>query len=165
MTGLTPKPPREGEVTLDFTPGAVADASIEFIGRIRTPWSPGDAPRNMTQAREHGGDFRIELRPEFVQGLSGLEVGRHVILLYWMDQARRDIILQKPGHTEGPRGPFALRSPVRPNPVSLATVRITSLDMATGVIGVDAVDCFDGTPLVDIKPWLPTIDVPPEVAR
>ncbi len=80
--------------------------------------------------------------------------------MYWMDRARRDLITQTPKHLENSRGTFSLRSPNRPNPVSLATVTITSLDIANGRIGIDAIDCFDRTPLVDIKPWLPSIDLP-----
>jgi len=156
------KPPRPGEVALPFVPGEAGGATVEFIGEIRTPWSPGDAPRNLRQARDRGcPDARVLLRPEFRPGLLGLAVGQPLILLYWMDRARRDLIRQAPGHADGVRGTFALRSPVRPNPVSLATVKITALDAAAGEIGIDAIDCFDRTPLVDIKPWLDTVDIPP----
>lgn len=149
-------------MALPFVPGAKGGPAVEFIGEIRTPWSPGNAPRNLRQARERGCEAaHVLLRPEFRAGLVGLSVGQPVILLYWMDRARRDLIQQNPRHTDGARGTFALRSPVRPNPVSLATVTITALDAEAGVIGIDAVDCFDRTPLVDIKPWLETIDIPP----
>ena len=57
---------------------------------------------------------------------------------------------------------FTLRSPVRPNPVAMAAVTITSLDMQAGVIGIDATDAFDMTPVIDIKPWMGGIDIPPE---
>ncbi|MEM8582477.1 MAG: TrmO family methyltransferase, partial [Pseudomonadota bacterium] len=87
-----------------------------------------------------------------------------IVLLYWMDQADRNIILQRPRHTDGPRGVFALRSPARPNPIAMCTVRITSLDAEAGQIGIDAIDVFDGTPLVDLKPWLETVDIPPAPA-
>jgi tRNA (Thr-GGU) A37 N-methylase len=69
--------------------------------------------------------------------------------------------VQNPRHADGPRGVFALRSPVRPNPIALGTVVITSLDRETGVIGIDAIDAFDGTPVLDIKPWIGTVDTPP----
>ena len=78
-----------------------------------------------------------------------------------MDKARRDLIVQAPRHADGLRGTFALRSPVRPNPVSMSAVRITALDMDAGVLGIDATDAFDGTPVVDIKPMLDTVDIPP----
>jgi len=152
---------REGEVELGFDPGADPDAGIRFIGRLRTPWSRGDCPRNLRQARERGGSFQVELDEPYRAGLTGLEPGRQVILLYWMNGARRDLIVQTPGHSDGPRGTFALRSPVRPNPVSLAAVTLLSVDQQAGLLEVDALDCFDGTPLVDIKPWLETVDIPP----
>ena len=80
-------------------------------------------------------------------------------LLYWVDRGERDLIVQTPAHADGPRGTFALRSPVRPNPIALATVLITGIDGA--VVEIDAIDAFDGTPLLDIKPWIETVDVPP----
>jgi len=55
----------------------------------------------------------------------------------------------------------ALRSPRRPNPVILSTVVVTGLDPVAGVIGIDAIDAHDGTPVIDIKPWIETVDLPP----
>lgn len=153
---------RPGEEQLDFDPGERADAGVTFIGHIRSDWQKGGAPRNLTQAREQGGGARIELDPAYARGLRGLEVGRAIWVLYWMDRGRRDLIVQAPRHTPEPRGVFALRSPVRPNPVAMAAVRITALDPQTGVIGIDATDAFDMTPVIDIKPWMGGIDIPPE---
>ncbi len=151
--------PRIGEVRLPFDPADRVSAGVSFIGVIRSPWSPGDCPRNIGQARETGRGAQIDLDPDYAAGLRGLKTGQQIIVLYWMDRGQRDLIVQNPPHTDAPRGTFALRSPVRPNPISLAVVRITSLDGAT--IGIDAIDAFDGTPVLDIKPWLPGVDVPP----
>ncbi len=155
---------RLGETQLAFDPAERLDASIRFIGAIRTPWKRGNCPKNLISAREQakGGSlkFDVELEPGFERGLSGLEVGRGVFLIYWMHEARRDLITQSPRHTAGTRGTFALRSPNRPNLLAMSAVRITSLNLETGVFGVDAIDCFDGTPLVDIKPWAAAIDNP-----
>lgn len=151
---------RPGEVELGFDPAERQDATLRFIGRLRTPWSEANCPKNVRAARETGEPARIELEPEFVPGLEGLEVGQGVILIYWMNNARRDLIRQAPRHVEGTRGTFALRSPVRPNPLAMSAVRITEIDTEKGVIGIDAIDCFDGTPLVDIKPWIETVDRP-----
>ncbi|GKY86930.1 tRNA (N6-threonylcarbamoyladenosine(37)-N6)-methyltransferase TrmO [Sinisalibacter aestuarii] len=150
---------REGEIALPHDPAARTDAGLVFIGRIRSPWARGNCPKNISKARAEKPDTWIELKPEFAPALAGLTVGQPVILLYWMDNARRDLVVQAPAHVDAPRGTFALRSPNRPNPIAAATVRITALDGAR--IGIDAIDCFDGTPLVDIKPWLETIDIPP----
>jgi hypothetical protein len=67
--------------------------------------------------------------PDYAQaGLAALEVGQAIQVLYWVDRGQRDLIVQSPRHTDGPRGTFALRSPVRPNPIALGTVVITGLD-------------------------------------
>ncbi|WP_417674959.1 SAM-dependent methyltransferase [Pseudodonghicola sp.] len=153
---------RVGEERLEFDPADRVAAQVAFIGHIRSDWARGTAPRNLTQAREGGGGgARIDLDPAYVRGLQGLEVGRWIWVLYWMDQSRRDLIVQAPRHGSGPRGTFALRSPARPNPVAMALVRITSLDFETGEIGIDATDAFDMTPVIDIKPWFEGIDIPP----
>lgn len=153
---------REGEVALERDPSDVPDAGIVFIGHIRSPWKRReDCPKNIGKAREAGGEAWIELKPGFAPALGGLAVGQPIILMYWMNRARRDLLLQNPRHVDAPRGTFSLRSPNRPNPVALSTVRIIALDMDAGRIGIDAIDCLDGTPVVDIKPWLETVDIPP----
>jgi tRNA-Thr(GGU) m(6)t(6)A37 methyltransferase TsaA len=153
--------PRAGEVALGFDPAGRAAAGLCFIGHIRSPWAKGDAPKNLRAARASGKGARIELLPDYVPGLAGLGVGQAIQVLYWVDRGRRDLIVQAPRHTDGPRGVFALRSPVRPNPIALGTVLVTSLDAASGVVGIDAIDAFDGTPVLDIKPWIGTVDMPP----
>jgi tRNA-Thr(GGU) m(6)t(6)A37 methyltransferase TsaA len=154
---------RAGEATLGFDPGAQAHATVCFIGHIRSPWGPdGETPKNIGKARATGQGARIELVQGYAPGLTGLRVGQPLIVLYWMHQGRRDLIVQAPHHADGPRGTFALRSPRRPNPVALSTVAITALDPEAGVIGIDAIDAFDGTPVIDIKPWLETVDLPPK---
>jgi tRNA-Thr(GGU) m(6)t(6)A37 methyltransferase TsaA len=152
---------RPGEVALSADPALADDARLCFIGRLSTPWSRGNCPKNLSQARERGGAFAALIDPAFRQGLTGLTTGQAVILLYWTGQARRDLILQSPAHRDGPTGVFAIRSPARPNPVAVAVVRLLAIDHAAGVLTLDALDAFDGTPLLDIKPWLPTVDVPP----
>lgn len=115
----------------------------------------------MRQARETGEGARVELFPDYAPALTGLSVGQAIQILYWVDRGQRDLLLQTPGHADGPRGTFSLRSPVRPNPIALATAVITDLDLDAGRIGLDASDAFDGTPVLDIKPWIDTVDVAP----
>ncbi len=150
---------REGETRLPFDPADRADASLTFIGHIRSDWGPGTAPKNVRQARETSQGARVELLEGYGAALTGLDVGQAVQLLYWVDRGERDLATQSPKHADGPRGTFSLRSPVRPNPIALATVVITLLDGHT--IGIDAIDAWDGTPVLDIKPWIATVDVPP----
>ena len=153
---------RPGEVALSFDPARIAaDAQLRFIGRLRSPWSQGNCPKNLREARETGGTFQAEIDLPFRPGLLGLEPGQAVILLYWTGRARRDMIVLNPPHRDGPTGVFALRAPARPNPIALGVVRLLAIDGTAGLLTFDALDAFDGTPLLDIKPWLPSVDVPP----
>ncbi len=156
------KPGRPGEVALSFDPGRIADdAKLRFIGRLRSPWSPGYCPKNLREAREAGGDFCAEIDLPFRPALLGMAPGQPVILLYWTGHARRDMIVLHPPHRSAPTGVFALRSPARPNPIAVGVVRLLEVDLSAGHLAFDALDAFDGTPLLDIKPWLPSVDVPP----
>jgi tRNA-Thr(GGU) m(6)t(6)A37 methyltransferase TsaA len=149
---------RRGELSIEL-PGSF-DAGIYFIGRIRTPFGRrADCPRNIAASDATG---RVELDPRYAAGLEGLKLYSHAILLYWMHEARRDLIRQVPGHLGRPRGTFALRSPVRPNPIALAAVKILGVEGTT--LTVATVDCLDGTPLLDIKPYYPSIDGVPGAA-
>lgn len=152
---------RDGEVVLPFDPAAAAgDAKLVFIGRIRSPWRDrATCPHNLREALERGGGGTVEIDPPYRAGLAGLEAAERVVLLYWLDRARRDLILQRPRHAGAPRGVFSLRSPVRPNPIGLATVRLTGLDIASGQLHLAAIDCLDGTPLLDVKPFIAPVDL------
>ena len=162
MTEIAPSI-RPGETALAIDPAALpGDARVVFIGRIRTPWATRkDCPKNPREARERGKPAALEIDPAYRLGLTGLAGYSHIILLYWMNEARRDLILQTPAHVKEPRGVFSLRSPVRPNPIALSIVKLVSVNMATGHFEIDAIDCVDGTPLVDIKPYLPSVDAVP----
>ena len=157
MTDFVPRP---GESALRFDPDATAaDARLVFIGRVRSPWTTLEAcPKNLREARERGGGGHIEIVPDFRPGLDGLAVGAHILLLAWLDRARRDLIKLSPRHVDGPRGVFSLRAPLRPNPIAVDVVRIVGIDATAGRIDVDAIDLVDGTPLIDIKPYLASID-------
>ena len=159
---MPPDTPRPGEVSLPWTTAARADATLTFIGRLRSPWRKGNCPRNLSEARDRGGAFSAEIDPEWRPALAGLAEGDAVIVLYWMGGARRDLLVQAPAHRPDPAGTFALRSPARPNPIALAVTRIVAIDASAGVLTLDAIDAFDGTPILDIKPWLPGVDIPPE---
>lgn len=151
---------RDGEIQMAFDPAvAAADARLIFIGRIRSPWTDRKTcPHNIAEARERGGGGTVEVDAAFRQGLAGLDKHTHVILLYWLDRARRDILVQRPRHAQSTSGVFSLRSPVRPNPIGLAVVRLLALQSDAGRLTIEAVDCLDGTPLVDIKPYIARVD-------
>lgn len=158
---------REGEVRLDADPAsALPDAGIVFIGRVSSPWRQRtDCPKNMRQASERGGGGRISLDPLFAPGLQGLDEYSHAVLLSWLDRSPRDLIVQKPRHAEIAKGTFALRSPVRPNPIGVHIVRILDVDMARGIVELEAIDLLDGTPVVDIKPYFASTDAIPDAVR
>jgi tRNA (Thr-GGU) A37 N-methylase len=77
-----------------------------------------------------------------------------------MDRARRDLVLQVPRHYGEPRGTFALRSPVRPNPIAASVVRL--IERTGRVLSVAGLDCLDGTPLLDLKPYFASTDAVPD---
>jgi len=150
---------RPGEVAVELP--AVCDAGVYFIGRIRTPFaSRAECPKSAAESDAAG---RVELDPRYAAGLEDLAAFSHVWLLYWMDQARRDLIRQVPAHLGKPRGTFALRSPVRPNPIALAAVELIGIEGTT--LHVRKVDCVDGTPLIDIKPYFASTDSHPGARR
>lgn len=158
---------REGERRLDADPAAAPpDAGVVFIGRVSSPWTErAQCPKNMREAGEKGGAARITLDPVYAPGLQGLDRYSHAVLLTWLDRSPRDLIVQKPRHAETAKGTFALRSPVRPNPIGMHIVRILGIDITRGVIDIDAVDVLDGTPVVDIKPYFASTDSVPDAAR
>jgi tRNA-Thr(GGU) m(6)t(6)A37 methyltransferase TsaA len=151
-----PYEPRPGELTTALPDNF--DASVYFIGRIRTPWTRReDCPRN---ARESDAACRIEVDPRWAAALKDIDTCSHVIVLYWMDKARRDLVVQVPRHYGEQRGTFALRSPARPNPIALSVVRLLRAEGTT--LSVQGLDCLDGTPLIDIKPYFASTDAAPE---
>ena len=156
---------RPGEQRLAADPAeAAGDAHLVFIGRIRSPWrTRAECPKNPREARGRGQPATLEIDPPYRAGIAGLEGYSHAIVLYWMHEARRDLIVQAPKHLAAPRGAFALRSPVRPNPIALAVVRLGAIDIGAGRIEIDAIDALDGTPLLDVKPYLPSVDAVPGV--
>lgn len=155
MTDDAPDRRRAGEVAvaLPETP----DAGLFFIGRIRTPWPRReDCPKN---ARGSDAPCTIELDPRFARGLADLDTCSHVIVLYWMDEAPRDLVVQAP--RQGiPRGVFALRSPARPNPIALSVAALLGIEGTR--LTVRGLDCRDGTALLDIKPYFASVDSVPE---
>ncbi|GLK84587.1 tRNA (N6-threonylcarbamoyladenosine(37)-N6)-methyltransferase TrmO [Ancylobacter defluvii] len=147
---------RPGEAT--FPLPASPDAGVYFIGRLRTPWTHRrDCPKN---GRESEAVCTVELDPALAPALEGLEGTTHLWLLYWMDCAPRDLVVQVPRSYGKGRGTFALRSPARPNPIAMSAVRLIGID--GNRLAVVGLDCLDGTPLLDIKPYFASTDSHPE---
>jgi tRNA-Thr(GGU) m(6)t(6)A37 methyltransferase TsaA len=150
---------REGEIAVELP--KKFDAALYFIGQIRTPWKRReDCPKN---PRESGETVcTIVVDPRWVQGLQGLDTVSHIVVLYWMDRARRDLVIQAPHHYPERRGTFALRSPVRPNPIAVSVVRL--LNTHGNELSVVGLDCVDGTPLLDLKPYFASTDSVPDAS-
>jgi tRNA-Thr(GGU) m(6)t(6)A37 methyltransferase TsaA len=157
---------RPGEIALPFDPaGRKPDAGLVFIGRAQTPWTEkSGCPRNMGQARERGKPAAIIIEKDWRAGLAGLAAGDWIQVLVWAHKARRDLIVQSPRHRNEPAGVFSLRSPVRPNPMLLSLTRISAIDREAGKIEVDALDSLNGSPVIDIKPFIASADRPDAVA-
>ena len=127
---------------------------IDAIGFVESPLSdPGSAPR---QADEGAPGAWLVFEPEVAEGLRDLKPGQEILLLTWLDRASRDVLSVHPrGDTSRPlEGVFSTRSPHRPNPVGLHTVEITAVDGLR--IQVRHLEALDGTPIIDVKPVLPS---------
>ena len=105
----------------------------------------------------------IEIYEKYTDALLGLDQFSHIIVLYWFHksdtQAKRNILQVHPkGDLKRPlRGVFATRSPVRPNPIGMSVCKILSVEKNS--IRIDALDAHDGTPVIDIKPYIPKNDL------
>ncbi len=108
----------------------------------------------------------LTLFPEFVDGLLGMEGFSHVIVLYWFDQndtpeKRNTLQVHPRKNRDNPlTGVFAARSPARPNLIAHSTCEV--LGIQDGRIRVDDIDAHDGTPIIDIKPYIPASDLIPD---
>jgi tRNA-Thr(GGU) m(6)t(6)A37 methyltransferase TsaA len=143
---------REGEVAVELPERF--DASLYFIGQIQTPWTDREnCPKN---ARESDAICTIDVDPRWAPALRGVETCTHLVVLYWMDRSRRDLVIQVPRHYGVGRGTFALRSPARPNPIAMSVARLIGVDGSR--LSVSGLDCLDGTPLLDIKPYFASTD-------
>ena len=131
------------------------------IGIIHSPFKePKGTPIQPPGAR--GVEGSVELFPEYVEGLRDLDGFSHIILVYHFHLAKRPSLLMKPFMDDEPHGIFAIRAPSRPNPIGISVVRLVKVE--GNVLRVEDVDIVDGTPLLDIKPYVPEFD-PPEVGR
>lgn len=135
--------PEPGSVT--YTPIGVIHSDHHVAAE--TPIQPAFA---------RGCPGRVEIRQEYAEGLKDLDGFSHVILLYHLDRAGAPELTVAPFLDDAPRGVFATRSPRRPNPIGLSVVRLLRVEGTT--LHLEDVDTLDGTPLLDIKPYVPRFD-------
>jgi tRNA-Thr(GGU) m(6)t(6)A37 methyltransferase TsaA len=126
------------------------DLSWVPIGRVESPLTdPADAPK---QGYEGAPDADLVLEARVLDGLEGISPGAHVIVLTWLDRARRDVLRVHPrDDVRNPeRGVFSTRSADRPNPIGLHEVEVVSIQGER--VRVRHLEAVDGTPILDLKP-------------
>lgn len=126
------------------------------IGVVRSPYrNPEEAP---SQGREGAVEATIEIDGAYRQGLEGLEGRDRVVVVCWLDRAPRDVLRVRPRRdpTAPLTGVFATRSPARPNPLAVYVARL--LEVRGGTLRVTGLDALDGTPVVDLKPFVARLD-------
>jgi tRNA-Thr(GGU) m(6)t(6)A37 methyltransferase TsaA len=131
--------------------------TIEYrpIGRIHSPFkTPGETPIQPRIAGRARG--RLELFAEYEPALADLERFSHIILIYHFHLAENRSLKVRPRHEDSWHGALATRAAQRPNPIGLSVVNLVAIDGTTML--VTGIDVVDGTPLLDIKPFIPSID-------
>ena len=129
--------------------------TYEAIGIIRTPHQTIEGvPIQSCVAKECEGS--ILLHEQYVDGLEDLEGFSHIILIYHLHKSKNFNLKPVPFLDTKPHGVFATRAPRRPNPIGISVVRLTGIH--ENVLEIENVDILDGTPLLDIKPYIPEFD-------
>jgi tRNA-Thr(GGU) m(6)t(6)A37 methyltransferase TsaA len=153
-------PSTVGEMRRLFEHGGV-EASMDIIyhpiGIIHTPFKELEGmPIQPTAERSAPG--LIEILPAYLEALQDLDGFSHLILIYHLHRVQRADLTVTPFLDSQPRGVFATRAPTRPNPIGLSVVALERIEGQRLYLG--AVDILDGTPLLDIKPFVPEFDQP-----
>ncbi|HTR34291.1 MAG TPA: tRNA (N6-threonylcarbamoyladenosine(37)-N6)-methyltransferase TrmO [Bryobacteraceae bacterium] len=134
--------------------------SMQPIGYVRSPHqSTQDVPRGL--GAKHEAEGTLEILPEFEPGLLDIEGFSHLYVIWVFDRSEGVSLTGTPPSDNRPHGVFATRSPFRPNPIGLTVVELLSREGR--MLRVRGVDMLDGTPILDIKPYLSS--VPPERLR
>ena len=132
------------------------EISYKPIGIIHTPYTnKEETPIQGCFAPDSKGS--IELCPEYVEGLKDIEGFSHLILIYHFHEAGECQLTAKPFLDKEKRGIFAIRYFTRPNPIGLSIVKLSKV--RGNILDIGEVDMLDGTPLLDIKPYVPQFDI------
>ena len=128
--------------------------TLEPIGVVRCPYTnTAEIPKGLGAQHEASGI--IEVRPEFEEGLKDIEGFSHLYVIWIFDRAQGSSLIAHPPSDDRPHGVFATRSPQRPNPIGLTVVTLTGRDGPN--LRVRGIAMLDGTPVVDIKPYLSNV--------
>jgi len=135
---------------------AIKNFELRQIGVIYTPFnSPEGVPIQPLGAE--GIDGRVEVFPEFIEGLKDIEGFSHIILIYYFHFIKGSKLIVKPFMDNDYHGVFATRASSRPNPIGLSIVRL--IDVKDNIIHIRDIDIVNKTPLLDIKPYVPEFDI------
>lgn len=130
--------------------------SFDPIGIIRSPYhDTSEIPRG--PGAQHDAEGTLELRPELEAGLTDIDGFSHLFVIWVFDRSTDFDLLAHPPIDDRPHGVFATRSPRRPNPIGLTVVRLLRREGPR--LNVRGVDMLDGTPFLDLKPYLSSIPV------
>lgn len=131
--------------------------TLEPVGIVHSPYTrPGEAPR---QGRDSQVISTLEIFPAYVPAFGTMKGISHIWVLYWMDRAERNLLLARRFDWSEPRPVFTIRSPARPNPIALSIGTIQSV--SGGTITVSGLEALDGSPILDIKPYIRSLDCIP----
>jgi tRNA-Thr(GGU) m(6)t(6)A37 methyltransferase TsaA len=138
----------------------MTEKTITFrpIGVVRTPYAPGEFCPQQPVEREEG-EARIEIDPALQEGLDQLGKFRYIYVITQLDQARPQdvsLVVAPPWAGGHQAGVFATRSPDRPAPIGLSVVRLRRIE--DGVLVTGMLDLYDGTPVLDVKPYIRDLD-------
>ncbi|NTU64599.1 MAG: tRNA (N6-threonylcarbamoyladenosine(37)-N6)-methyltransferase TrmO [Chloroflexi bacterium] len=135
------------------------DLVMRPIGEIHSPFTnKRDTPIQPSRSTAGG---QVEVYPAYVTGLRDLDGFSHIILLYAFHRSDNYTLVVKPFLDDRERGLFATRYPARPNPIGLSIVRLLAIH--DHIFEIEGVDVLDGTPLLDIKPYVPDFDAQTDV--
>ena len=127
---------------------------LKPIGIIHSPYkSTGEAPYQCHKSEEIS---QVEVFKEFEEGLQDIEGFSHIIVIYWFHKSQGYHLVVKTPWDDGLHGLFTTRSPHRPCPLGLTVVELIAREK--NILKVKGLDAIDGTPLLDIKPYIPSID-------
>jgi tRNA (adenine37-N6)-methyltransferase len=133
----------------------MSEFTFRAIGVIHSPFKePKNVP--IQAAASKGTEGTIEIYPKYVEGLTDLEGFSHIILLYHLHLAKDSSLMVKPFLDDKLHGVFATRSPARPNRIGLSIVRLQRIE--GNIVHISDLDIIEGTPLLDIKPYIPAFD-------
>jgi len=131
------------------------EIKLKPIGVVHSPFKePSGVPKDSTDGMDYQGT--VEIFPQYKDGLKDLDGFSHIIILFYFHKSEYYHLISKPYLDDHPRGVFATRSPHRPNLIGLSVVKLLRID--DNIIYVRGIDMIEGTPVLDIKPYIPEFE-------